>query len=444
MKLEKYLKDFDINIDWVRIPCAYRLITPHVDVVVRSGENGDFTLPIEDIAKACDDKDGTIAKNLKDFFDLCLLVHDTADKVSGKKISNAKMLFKHLDFVRILGYSFFEVAEAFHLPEKAIEILSAYWMYLGSPMEDMPFMMFGYILADYLGYSPYVPRHTSHELSLKMLEKVYEMGGQVEFRQKVDKILVKSHQVNGVKTLNGDVIKANNVISGAYPNMVYGRMIEPKNEVPVEAIKYINSMELGVTSFSINLLLDKDYKDLGIKDYTVFYSFDELKTTEIFNKSKRLDKWSFITSVCPNVVMDDASPKGTSLYTITFLPDPEAFKDVSEDNYEQYKNELVEHFLTKESERLGVNLKEHILEMEIETPVTISHYTDAYKGAIYGYRHSMDNHIAAREQMDKNYINGLYFAGAHRSGGDGMAPAVDNGHAAALEVIRNKKGRSRK
>jgi prolycopene isomerase len=101
------------------------------------------------------------------------------------------------------------------------------------------------------------------------------------------------------------------------------------------------------------------------------------------------------------------------------------------------KKKNAEYFIRMESERLGVDLKEHILEIVIETPVTIAHYTGAYRGSVYGYMHTMDDHIVARLQMseNENFIKGLAFAGAHQISGDGMGPAVTNGRKAAKIIL---------
>ena len=83
------------------------------------------------------------------------------------------------------------------------------------------------------------------------------------------------------------------------------------------------------------------------------------------------------------------------------------------------------------------NLKSHILEIVYETPVSVSHFTGAYRGSIYGYMHTMDDHIVARLQMSEqeNYIDGLSFAGAHQISGDGMGPAITNGRKAAKIIL---------
>ena len=268
-------------------------------------------------------------------------------------------------------------------------------------------------------------------------------GAQVEFSQRVDKILVKNKKVYGVRLSNGIEINCDYVISGAYPNTVYSKMIEPRNEVPVLANKVVNAMELGVSCFSIVMILDKDYKELGIKDYATFYAPKGLDSSRIFESGRNLEKWDYITSICSNLVHEDVTPKGTCFYSITYLPTGESFSDMNLEQYEEYKKKNIDHFLEMESDRLGVNLKDHILEMVVETPLTIAHYTGAYMGTIYGYRHKMDNHSAAREQMEdkERFISGLAFAGAHETVGDGMSPAISNGIKGARKIIEEDERR---
>jgi hypothetical protein len=70
-------------------------------------------------------------------------------------------------------------------------------------------------------------------------------------------------------------------------------------------------------------------------------------------------------------------------------------------------------------------------------PHSVAHYTADYMGSIYGYRHTMEDHIVARLQMseDENYIKGLAFAGAHGISGDGMSPCITNGRKAAKTIL---------
>ena len=435
LTVRQFFNKHHIDIDWIRIEDAYRLVTPDIDVVIHAGRNGDLSIPAKDIAEACDDKDGSIYKKLMKFFDLCKEVRKSSIEVSDKT-SKLKMITKHSKFVRMIGYTLMDVFKLYDLPQKAIDILSAYWMYLGTPVEHGPFSIFAFIFTEYLGYGPYIPRHTSYEMSAKLAEAVERNGGQIEYNQRVEKILVKDKKVYGVKLASGEIIHTNYVISGAYPNTVYSSMIEPISEVSKEMIKQTNSMELCLSCFSVVMLLDKDYRELGFKDYATFYAPHGMNTVEYFNQGKIHQKWDYLTSVCLNVANEEASPKGTCIYSITYLPNGEAYRNVTAENYEQYKKENIDHFLKMESERLGFNLADHIIELIIETPVTISHYTGAYMGNIYGYRHKMDNHPVSRVMMkNEHFIDGLAFAGAHHFTGDGMGPAISNGINGANDIL---------
>lgn len=437
LKIRKFLEENDIFVDWVKVPIAYRYVDDEIDFVLHAGTNGDFSLPAKEIAEACKDKDGSIYNKLMEFFTVCLNIYKSTNSGDIDKLSKIQMIKRHPDLVKSLGYSVQEVFDALKLPNKVQDILAAYWVYLGSPVKDLPFTVYGFMLADYLGYGSYIPRNTSHEMSLKVLEKVESLGVQVEFNQRVKSILVKDNKVQGVRLKNDEVINSTYVISGAYPNSVYSSMIEPKEEVPEDAIKWVNAMELSLSVFSLILLLDKDYKELGIKDYATFYSPKGMHSNDTFNSGYKIDTWDYIASICINVAIEDASPKNTCVYSITYLPMGEAFKDIELDKYEDYKNKLIDHFIEMESKRLGINLKDHIIETVVETPLSVSHYTGAYMGSIYGYRHKMNNHTAARLQteMNERYISGLAFAGAHQIDGDGMAVAFTNGIKGAKEIM---------
>ncbi len=162
-----------------------------------------------------------------------------------------------------------------------------------------------------------------------------------------------------------------------------------------------------------------------------------MKEEAVFGNLNSDGPYDYITSICTNIANPGCTPKGTTLYSITTLPRPEAWLKVTEDNYDEMKRRNAEYFIEIESERLGVDLKKHILEIVIETPVTIAHYTGAYRGSVYGYMHTMEDHIIARLQMSEgeNFIQGLSFAGAHQISGDGMGPAVTNGRKAAKIIL---------
>ncbi len=428
LKVGKFFDDMGVDIDWLKVPEAYHASLPGLEVTLHPG--------FETFAREVDQAVPGTYEKVMDVLKLCHTVFDSVNELSIHPMSKPQMLLKHEAFVKTAGYSTKEVLETFHLPQQALDLLSPYWIYVGSGFSELPFTIYAVLMADYVGYGSYIPHKFSHEMSLKMAERAEAMGVQIEYRQHVDKILVKNGRVTGVRTARGDEIHSDYVISSSYPNNVYTHMIEPLSEVPEKAIKMVNGRRLSLTAFSVIMILDQTAEELGIRDYSVFRG-ETMDTDQCFEELKGLGPYRYITCICHNLANPDATPAGTCSYSITTLPRVDGWKTVKAEDYDRVKHEAAKQLIHDMSSYLGFNLLDHILEIVIETPMTVARYTDAWNGCIYGYAHTMEDHIVARLQTaeEEKFIEGLEFAGAHQISGDGMGPAVTNGRKAAKNVL---------
>ena len=430
MIVGQWLDEVGVDIDWIPVPECYRILLPHegINAIMHDG----FEQMARDVDQVCP---GTFDK-VYELITLCDRVTRSMDVISVTPMSKLKMLKEHPDFVRVAGYSATEVIKTFDLPQKAIDMLTPYWIYVGEPMDNLPFTIYAYCMADYFRGS-FIPRHRSHEMSMRMQKKVEENGAQYEFCQEVEKILVRDGKVYGVRTARGDEIHCDYVISGAYPNRVYTQMIEPLSEVPEKAIKFVNGNRLNVCPVSVMLILEGTPEENGFVNYNTFTG-DTMDTNEIWKNSQNLSEpYNFLTTVCLNYANPDCVPEGYTHASITNLVPVEPFLNVTEEEYHDLKRRLASEMIDKFIEKNGVDFRKNITEIEVSTPITISHYVGAWKGSIYGYTHSMDNHVIARKSMieEDHFIDGLEFAGAHAVVGDGQAPQIKNGRLAAKAVL---------
>ena len=428
LKVGKFFDDMGVDIDWLKVPECYHASLPGIELTLHPG--------LETFAKEVDSAvPGTYDKVLR-LLNLCHTVFDSVNELSIHPMSKVQMLLKHEAFVKTAGYSTQEVLDTFELPQKALDLLAPYWIYVGSGFKDLPFTIYSVLMADYVGYGSYIPHRFSHEMSLKMAERAEAMGVQIEYRQQVEKILVKDGKAYGVRTKRGDEIHADYVICSAYPHKVYTSMIEPASAVPAKAIKMVNGRRLSLTAFSVILILDKTAEELGIKDYSVFRG-DTMDTDLLYQDLAGLGPYRYLTCICHNLANPDATPAGTCSYSITTLPRVDGWKTVKAEDYDRVKHEVAKQMIDDMSAYLGVNLLDHVLECVIETPMTVHHYTGAWNGCIYGFAHTMEDHIVARLQTaeEEHFIDHLEFSGAHQISGDGMGPAVTNGRKAAKNVL---------
>ena len=106
------------------------------------------------------------------------------------------------------------------------------------------------------------------------------------------------------------------------------------------------------------------------------------------------------------------------------------------ESYQARRSEIAGEIVDSMAARLRLPLRDHIREIVIVSPETIQRFSGSPSGRIYGYRHRMDDHIAARLMPGGSdpLIPGLAFAGAHSFAGDGMGPAILNGQTAAKAI----------
>ena len=435
--IREYLDEMKVYIDWLRVPDAYALISPkdNIDIELHPGRRPDGTWVCADEIEA--QYPGT-KDEVNRLLELCKTVYESVLFLNDHHLSKAQMLLKHEALVKTAGYSAKEVIDrSFDLPKDVVNILSAYWIYVGQPMSTLPFTIYSFLIADYMMGGSFVARGFSHEMSCAMAEKCIELGVQFEYCQNVEKILVKNGAVYGVRTSRGDEIYADYIASAPYPNAVYGHMIEPQSEVPAQARKYANAMPMSVTNYSVVLLLDQKPEDLNITQYSVFSSDSAFDTDKFWAQGRKLGGWDYLTAICLNYANPDCVPEGMTSLSITNLPLPECFMDVKADDYFEVKRAVAKEMIERVSQRIGVDLLEHVVEIEIETPVTVAHYTGNYRGGIYGYQHSMDNSVVARLEDFENefYIKGLVGCASHQLVGDGMACNINNGRIAARTIL---------
>ena len=428
---ERLFREMGIQIDWLRVPECYRLSVPEerIDVTLHDG----YERAAREIDEACPGAYETVLEFLRFSRRLC----DVMNKFGGKSGSRGS-LRGTVDFLRMIGYSADEAMTAFGLPERAKKLLTPYWLYLGNKLEDLPFVIYAFLLAEYFEGS-HIPKGFSYEMGIRMAERAEKNGAQIEYRQPVEKILVKEGKVYGVRTARGDEIHCSMVVSGAYPDKVYTEMIEPLSEVPEAAVSFVNARQLSLTPVSVYMILEGTPEELGFTSYCTISS-DTMDTAELFENLGQLgEPYQYLTSVCLNLANPECVPHGYTQFSITVLPRIDVFSGVKEEEYYSLKRKLADELIGTFISQTGIpDFRNRIVEIEVGTPMTASRYVGAFKGCVYGYLHTMSDHVVARTLAGKkeHFIKGLVFAGAHSAAGDGLAPALTNGTEAAKEVLR--------
>lgn len=427
----KLFEELGIVVEWQEVPEAYRLVCN------KNGNNFDFVLPfgMEEFAQACEKYSKGSYKPVKKLFDICLEMKDAIaylDECRGKP--DTKFLKKKFpNYLTTAPYSLQEVLETLKIPTLARNLIEAYWVYLGLPSSTMSFTLYGIMFIEYIKYKAYVPTNRSHEISQNIITKFQEYGGEVWFNSEALEIIVENKEVKGVVTKHG-IINTNHVVSNASPHIVYGKLI--KNDlVPKYDRNLANWRKPGPQGFSFYLGLNKSVEELGIHDYS-YFMYTTLDTDIQYKNMKNIQTNEEYIVVALNVANKKASPEGTCILSFTTLYF-DSWNDVNEQNYFQIKNQIASRFIDDFEKQMKINIKDHIEEIEVATPVTFSRYTSTVNGAIYGYGATPQDSVLVRGSLmdDEVHIKGLRFCGGNAFRAHGYSTTYLSGRTMGLKTF---------
>ena len=346
---------------------------------------------------------------------------------------------KYPDFYRLAGHSIKEVLTALGMPEKAQKIVSNYWCYLGANWEELDFLIYARMLMAYIVYGAGFPAKFSHEISMSLDKVIRDNGGEIWYNTEVEKMIVEDGKVAGI-VLDGKEYRSKYIISNAYPDVVYGKMMD-QDQVPERANKLTRSRELGLSFVTVYLGMNKTSEELGIEAYSTFISDSGDSTVCQAAATNTHDFTKYVIINCLNNIVEDATPAGTSQLFLTTAYFGNGWDDVTADNYWQIKEDIAEQCIKYCEENLGIEIMPYIEEIEIATPVTFARYLNSPNGTPYGYQVKPGDSFIERGYTlkDETFFDNLFFAGAASKRGDGYSSTYLSGIDAGKAVLINER-----
>ncbi len=428
---------YGVDVDWIEATDCFRVISKYSD-----GTAMDVTMPSGKDAFV--DKMEYYVPGSKDamlrFFDLMQNIDDGLAYLSSDNINPANIFKEYMPMVRSGGYNTTDVLNALCLPEKAKDILSVYWSYLGVDMDNLSFLHYASMVNSYVKFSAYFPKHTSHEISVKMAERLRELGGEIMMGCRAEEFLFSGDRCYAVRTNLGTFVAENAILANINPDIIFGRMIPPEL-VPAREKKLCDARKrkLGARMFTAYFGLNKTAEELGIKDYSIFFPQGSDSVAE-YNSLKRISTNNYSIFLCYNVHNPDFSPEGTSVCSFTTMfTSSTDFDNLRQEDYYKLKTAMAKKFINTLKEKTGIDISDAIEEITIASPYTFARYLNAPEGAVYGYETREWDGIIARTiemTMGLDYkVKGLYPIGTNGVRGDGYSSAYADGQIIAQKAM---------
>lgn len=260
---------------------------------------------------------------------------------------------------------------------------------------------------------------------VKNMEETFEgLGGKIEYRTKVEKVIVENGKVKGVHTSKGDFF-ADAVIISQDTRAAIDQLFEK----PLQ--------ESWTSKMRERLLTDQNiFISLGVKA-----DLSSLPYAIVLPLKKPLEyggcKWTEIR-LNNYARYKDHSPEGTTSITCLLIGDTYGFWKAAkaDGTYKAKKEELCKMFVDAVAEFIP-QVKSELVVTDVATPLTYERYTGAFEGSwmsVYKPGGSQDNYPQTSET-----IKGLYFAGLRTMMPGGLPIAVYTGRQAVQQLCRDCK-----
>lgn len=212
----------------------------------------------------------------------------------------------------------------------------------------------------------------------QLIEKKYlELGGKINYRNKVSKIIVKNNIAKGIQLENGETYFSDLIISAAdgyYTifKMLDGNFIDKKIQYVYKNFKTFPSY-LQV-SLGVNCSLKK------LPHYLKF----------ALDKPLRIDEKTEYNYINVRIFNFDntMAPEGKSSLYALFVTDNHTFWEYLRKNdkvrYQEEKDRIANEVIDILDKKFG-NIKANLEEIDVSTPATVIRYTNNWKGSYEGW-----------------------------------------------------------
>jgi phytoene dehydrogenase-like protein len=297
-------------------------------------------------------------------------------------------------------------------------------------LEDLPdFPMTGVMitLADLHNNNAGWPIGGSLGFSRAIEQRYLNLGGEIKYKSRVDKILIDNDRAVGVRLVDGTEHRADMIISAADGHTTIFDMLDGKY-IDDKIRSYYNEWPIYQAFIQISLGVERDFSS---EPHAVILPFEE--PINIANEAR---SWAHLRHYCYDPTM---APPGKSVVTVSFLRSNYAYwKKLYEEpkRYKAEKQDLADTVIDQLEKRFP-GIKEQIKVIDVATPMTYERYTGNWQGSYMGWAYTTETGFSKSMTRTLPGLDSLFMAGQWVFNGGGVPGAVMSGRH-VMQVICKK------
>jgi len=303
-------------------------------------------------------------------------------------------------------------------------VLTALWVYEGTPPSKLPFTSFAGMLVSMIQSGLSYCRGSFQSLVNAFVAVLEENGGELVVNQKVERIQVQDGRVTGVTMAGGDTIHAPIVVSNADMTQTFAELVGPEH-VPEKYMRRIRQMTTSTSAFLVYTATNLD-----INQFHLAHEIFKLRSwdhDEAYREG-RMGGMANMSITVPTMTDPSLSPEGEHLVTIVALVGYDIGRPWS-----QVREECAENLLNQ-VEEVFPGYREHLTWRESSTPLSLEKYSLNRAGAIYAWDNTVQQ-TANRRPDNRTPIVGLYLSSAWTRPGSGTNNTITSGMNASQMIM---------
>ena len=248
------------------------------------------------------------------------------------------------------------------------------------------------------------------------IERRYlDLGGEIHYKSRVEKILVENDHAVGVRLTNGTEHRADMVVSAADGHATIFDMLEGKY-VNDKIRGYYDKLPIFQPVIQVSLGVKRD---LSGEPHTILYLLE--KPVTIAGEER---KWLNVKHYCFDPTL---TPQGKSAIVVLINSNYDYWKLLSEDRgrYESEKQQIAAEVINQLDKRFP-GLKEQVEVVDIATPMTYERYTGNWQGSFEGWLITTETFGMSMSKTLPG-LKSFYMVGQWVEPGGGLPPAALSG-----------------
>jgi len=242
-----------------------------------------------------------------------------------------------------------------------------------------------------------------------------DLGGEIHYKSRVEKILVENDHAVGVRLADGTEQRADMVVSAADGHATIFDMLEGKY-VNDKIRGYYDRLPIFQPLIQVSLGVARD---LSGEPHTIVYLLE--KPVTIAGEER---KWLNVKHYCFDPTL---TPQGKSAVTVLINSNYDYWKPLFEDRgrYESEKQQIAAEVISQLDKRFP-GLKEQIEVVDIATPMTYERYTGNWQGSFEGWLITTETFGMSMSKTLPG-LKSFYMVGQWVEPGGGLPPAALSG-----------------